>query len=600
MEVITSKYKRLILFTGLLFFSFFIYVCWIFFKERVLAFDPAFFSFLIIDTRDYSIALGRWGSVFSQVLPLTALKRGCSLSTFLHLFSIAPVINYIIIFLIITLWLKNYRAAVALLLSLCLAFRHAFYYTTAELYLGIALSVVLWALIAPMTENSSKIKQYVRLLLSLLLIYVMSYLHQLTLFTIAFVLATELIGGKRYKDKQLWIICGITIGWYLIRIFVLTGTAYENEKIPTLDVFLEQLPNLHYLPSTVYFKHFAPYQLWSMFLLYLASWYYLFRAKNWLYFIFLPLFSLGFLVLILITYYKGESPLMYENYYTVLGFFAAVAFVFSSERFISKSTGFIVLIILLIVNCKGIYNSHDILTKRADYLGRLITYGRKQENKKFLISDRNFPWQVGWVEWAVPFETSLYSALDGKDSVVTFFVTDDMNRHDSLIHKENIFLGPKWAVTWFGSQNLNHDYFHFPSSGYEKLNTYQSDTSFHEEVFNKENVMIYPVMDTYYSDADSFVIVPLNIKNTSAKKLYSIPSGNNPVLLSYHVYDIKGNKIIADGVRTPLEVDILGEYIQGLNVLLPKNKGKYTVEVDLVSENKRWWGINSRFSLVVR
>ncbi|MDF2437830.1 MAG: hypothetical protein K0Q95_2206 [Bacteroidota bacterium] len=599
MEFIEKNYKRLILLCGLLFFGFFLFLGWYFFKERVLAFDPSFFTFLMIDQRDYSIALGRWGSVFSQVLPLAALKNGCDLSTFLHLFSIAPIINYLIIFLLLIL-LKNYRAAIALMLALCLAFRHAFYYTTAELYLGIALSVLLWALIAEPKENSTKSKRILRFVFSLLLIYIMSYLHQLTLFTIAFVLATELIGRKRFKDRYLWIISGITITWFLIRIYILTDTAYENEKIPTMDVFLEQLPNIRYLPSTVYFKLFAKQHFWSMFLVFMAAWYYLFRSRNWLYFLFLPAFSLGFLVLILITYYKGESPLMYENYYTVLGFFAAVAFIFSCDGFLPKSVELSVVVILLIVNCVGIYNAHDILTKRTNYLGRLISYGRKQEHKKFLVSTTNFPWQTSWVEWAVPFETTLFSGLAGPDSVVTVYVTDDINKHDSLINKENIFLGPKWAITWFGSQNLNHDYFHLPSSGYEKLNSYQSDTAFHEEVFGKDNIRLTAVKDKFYSDSDSFVVVPLRIENLSGKKLASIPSGDHPVLLSYHVYNNKGEKLIADGVRTPLEVDIKESYLQGLTVILPKERGEYSVEVDIVSENKRWWGINSKFSLIVR
>lgn len=599
MDATGKQHKKIIAATGILFFSFLLYLSWVFFKERVLAFDPAFFSFLMIDQKGFSIALGRWGSVFSQILPLMAFKNGCSLSTFLHLFSIAPVINYIIIFLVITFGLKNYRASVALMFSLCLGFRHAFYYTTAELYLGIALSILLWAIIAP-AEDISKVRKYIRLFCALLLVYVMSYLHQLTLFTIAFVLATEIIGRQRYRDTHLWIISIATIAWYLIRIYVLTDSTYENEKIPSLSVFIEQLPNLRYLPSTVYFKHFAPYQLWSMFLLFLASWYYLFRMKRWLYFLFLPSFSFGFLVLILITYYKGESPLMYENYYTVLGLFAAVAFVFSSEGFLAPSVRSVVVVLLLLVNCKGIYNAHEILTARADYLGRLVSYGRKQENKKFLISTRNFPWQVGWVDWAVPFETTLYSAIPHPDSVVTFFVTEDMNKYDELIHKENVFLGPRWEVSWFGSQNIYRDYFHFPSTGYDKLNTPQTDTTFHEEEFNKDNIMIRPQQDIFYSGADSFMVVPVTIVNTSGKKLASLPDGPNPVFLSYHVYDQKGNQLVADGVRTPLEVDILKSYVQGITIKLPKEKGDYTIEADLVTENKRWWQINSRFVLVVK
>jgi hypothetical protein len=600
MELISKNYKKSIFLFGFLFFSVLLYISWTFFKERVLAFDPSFFSFLMIDQKDFSIALGRWGSVFSQILPLLALKSHCSLITFLRLFSIAPIINYFIIFLVITLGLKNYRAAVVLMLSLCLAFRHAFYYTTAELYLGIALSVLIWALIAPENGYSSKRNKNIATIATLLLVYVCSYLHQLTLFTIVFVIAAEMLGSKRLKDKQLWLLLGITVVWYLIRIYLLTSSDYEKEKMPSAAVFIEQIPNLRYLPSTIYFKHFAFKQMWPLFLAFCIGWIYLLKIKNWLYFIFLPVYSIGFLILILITYYKGESPLMYENYYTLFGLFAGLPLVYVLFENFTLSRSIIISAIFIAVSTIGIYKAHAILTKRVEYLDRLVSYGKTRPGKKFMISTRNFPWQVGWVHWAVPFETALYSALEGPDNARTFFVAEDMNEYNDLINKENIFLGPSWAVTWFGSDKLNPDYFHFPSTGYEKLSTEQTDTTFHEQEFNKNNILINPVKDIYYSDPDSFVVVPIKITNLLGKKLCSTAAGEHPTYLSYHVYDQDRKLIRADGKRTPLEVDILNEYVQGLEVILPEKKGDYTIVVDLVTENVRWWEINSKFVLVVR
>jgi hypothetical protein len=599
MDHIGKHYKKLVVITGVLFFSILLIFSWIFYKERILSFDPAFFAFQMIDSHNYSIALGRWGAIFSEILPLAALRQNCSMETFLRLFSIAPIINYVIVFLIIVA-LKNYRAAIALMLALCLGFRHAFYYTTAELYFGIALSILLWAIVSPEKEYSSAIKKWIALFASLLLIYVMSYLHQLTVFAIIFILIAEFISNNRYKDTQLWILFGATIIWFYIRIFVLTSTEYESEKIPTPDVFIEQLPFIRYSPSGMHFKHFAKHEIWPLFITFFITWIYLFKMKKWLYFIFLPCFSVAFLILILITYYKGESPMMYENYYTVFGVFAGVSFAYVLYNNVKEKWRLLWILPLLAISLSGIHSAHASLTKRVDYLDRLVSYGRKQEKKKFLVSSQNFPWQYGWVDWAVPFETTLYSAIAGPDSVVTCYVESDMEEHNDLLNKENVFLGPKWAITWFESHHLQKEYFHFPSSGYMKLNSSQADSAFHESEFNKENILITPLKDVYYSDADSFIVAEIKIKNLSEKKLASIPSANNPVFLSYHVYDKEGNKLIADGKRTPLETDVIGECIQSIMVTLPKEKGKYIVEVDLVTENKRWWEINSRFDLVVR
>ncbi|MCE3277836.1 MAG: hypothetical protein K0S44_27 [Bacteroidetes bacterium] len=598
MGYIEKNYKKLVIITGCLFFSYFLFLSWIYYKERVLSFDPAFFAFQIIDTQNYSIALGRWGAIFSQILPLIALKSNCSMETFLRLFSIAPIINYIIVFLII-IALKNYRAAIALMLVLCLGFRHAFYYTTAELYFGLALSVLFWAIIAPEKEYDTAIKKWLALLFSIVLIYIMSYLHQLTVFAIVFILIWEFISGNKYKDVRLWMIFAAASIWFYIRIFVLTNTEYESEKIPSLSVFIEQLPFIRYSPSGMYFKHYAKYEIWPLFLVFFISWIYLFKMKKWLNVLFLPAFSIAFLVLILITYYKGESALMYENYYTVFGVFAGIAFMYVLYNNVSEKWRLLWIIPLLVISVHGIHNAHASFTKRVDYLDRLVSEGRKHEKKKFLVSSQNFPWQYGWVHWALPFETTLYSAIAGADSVVTCFVTPEIDKYDSLINKENVFLGPEWAVTWFESHHLKQNYFRFPSSGYAKLNTSQADSAFHESDFDKGNILIKPLQDTYYSDADSFIVAEIEITNLLYKTFASIPKGNNPVFLSYHI-EQGGKTVVFDGKRTPLEADLKGKIIQSIMVTLPEKKGDYTVEVDLVTENKRWWEIRSKFKLIVR
>lgn len=598
MKFFIEKYKLIFYIASSLFFSFFFYLTWIFYKERMLSFDPSFFSFLIINDKDYYFALDRWGAVFIEFLPLVALKNNCSLETFLRVYSISPIIIYSIVFLLITVGLKNYKAGVALLLSLCLGFRHAFYYATAELYIGIAFAVLLWAIITPEKEYNS-IKKYIVLIVSCGLIYIMSYLHQLTLFTVLFILITELLVNNKYKDNFLWALIIFTIAWYSVRIFILTNSDYEEAKIPSFKIFLQQLPHLRYLPSTNYFKAFAPRQFWSLLLVFIISWGLILKTKKWVYAIFLPIYTITFLVLILITYYKGESPLMYENYYTVLGLFASVALLTTLHKIEDKKWTLILLLPLLVINLNAIYASHSIFTKRIEYIDRLVNYGRKQQNKKFLISKSNFPWQTAWVDWAFPFETTLYSAIPGPDSVVTFYVTPDMNRYDSLIHNENIFLGPEWAITWFGSQNLKKNYFNFPSTGYEKLNSAVPDSFSKQIKFNTDSVFIKPEKNIYYSDADSFVIVPIHIKNYSDRKLYSLASDNRSFYLTYQMYNKDETIKISSGNKTPLDIDIVNDYVQGLNVTLPKHKGEYVVKVNLTTKNTFYKEPAGKFLLVV-
>src|SRR5207247_1248486 len=99
---------------------------------------------------------------------------------------------------------------------------------------------------------------------------------------------------------------------------------------------------------------------------------------------------------------------------------------------------------------------------------------------------------------------------------------------------------------------------------------------------------------------DSLKTVTVKIINNSGKKIPAIPDGGHPTYLTYHIYDSSGKLINWDNLRTPLETDIYASIVQGLNISTNQLKNhKFIIEIDLVTENIRWWGINSQTSLFV-
>ena len=237
---VADKQAKYIQFIGFIFFSLLAYWSWIFFKERMINFDTAFYSFKITQYQKYDIELGRWGSLLSQFLPFYAFKHDCSLATYLKLYSLSFILVDYIIFLIITLVLKNTRAGLALMLMLCLGFRHAFYFSAAELYHGMALTMLFYALVLPIKEYSHQWKKGLAAICAAGLIYTCSYFHQLTIFAILFVLLTGLIVHKKYKSKTIWGLLAFSVIWYVIRVKFLTTSTYEQDKLPGLKVFIDE------------------------------------------------------------------------------------------------------------------------------------------------------------------------------------------------------------------------------------------------------------------------------------------------------------------------------------------------------------------------
>ncbi len=593
-----SPDKKIIQIIGFIFFGILFFISWVYYKERMLSFDPAYFSYQIIQFRRFFIAIGRWGSVFSQVLPLSALAVHCSLKTFLRLYSVAFIINYYIIFLFITLVLKNYRAGFVLMLSLCLGFRFVFYYATAELYFGIALSVLLWAIVAPENPYSSIRKQWWATIISIPLIITISYCHQLTVFTILFAILYEMIYHRKWRDIHLLIPILFTLIWFFIRIEYLTTSEYEQEKILKLDNFINGLPIFFKLPGWIYFKTFFLHSLRTLCFTFLFCYLIAFMFGYWRLFFFMVVFPVGFLVLIIIMYAGGSNNLFFENYYPVFGFFGAIILLYFINEPFPKYIRYLIIAFLLFFNLKGIYNSHTIQTERVQYLDRLTNYGKRLPQKKYLLNIRNIPLNIVSLQGFISFETLEYSSLQSPDSALNFYWTDDMNKYDSILNQKNIFLGPDFCVAWFTTNNMNRKYFRLPSTGYLKVNTSQADTSFHESFFNNKNVRLEAVKETVHSNNYQFVIAPIRIINTSGKTIFSTPDGKHPVYLTYHIYNENGNILYWQNYMNNLEVDVKDEYTQGLLVYLPPKKGTYIIEADFYSEGLRYWNTTTRFKLV--
>ncbi len=590
--------KVIIQVIGFCFFCFLFYISLEYYKERMLSFDSSYYSFLMLQQKTYNFFHGRWISYFSEVIPFMALRQNCSMEFFLKLYSVSFICIYYFLFLVCTLLFKNQRAGIVLMLSLCLAFRLIFYYAVTELFMGIALTAVLWALIAPESPYVSKRDKWIATFLSMLLIYTISYCHQLTFFMVMFIILLEMISSKRFEDRQLIIVFVFTFVWYFLRIKVLSISDYEKEKLDVIANSLNFFPDFFSLPSWMYLKTFFVSSLKPLCITFLFCFGILAYRRKWLLLFFAIIFLAAYTVFTVMIFPEGSNKLFYEYYYTTFGLMAAVLLMRLIYRRFPLWITLLLTILLITINLNGIYKAHFIMTERVKYLDRLTNYGRHLPNKKYLINVANIPLDIVAVQGFLPFETLLYSSLHAPDSAVTFFWREDMHEYDSLLNINKIFLGPDFAPTRFRTDLLNKEFYRLPAGSYRKVNTSQADTVFHESLFDEKNVRLSSAAASVHSNSLNFIIAPIKILNTSGNTIFSTPDAKNPVRMSYHLYAEDGKLISFDNARTTLEVDIVDEYTQGLQVYLPRDKGTYLVEADLVTENVRWWNTKTRFRLV--
>jgi hypothetical protein len=544
---------------------------WHYYLERTACFDSAFFSWLMIDAGEPISVLGRYGSWLPQLLPVALIELGQPLGFVLRSYSISFILFHGLVFYLIAFRLKDGTATLAFPLTLTAAFHYMFYYGISELYQGLSLTVLLWVLLRRAWSVGSSIWWFVGVFL---LNVIISFYHQLLVLPLVFLLVYMALEDGRWRERKVWLLSGALVLWYVLRIALMTKSSYEEARMPKMADMLTYAFRLKDLSSTVYFL-----MVWTKFkallLIMAAGAGMAVMNRSWARSIWAVAFSIGFIVLILIVDRDGMAPVIYENYYPVVGlvwciFFATEAAAMTG-RWKKVTIGTAALASAL--GLLQIHRGHYRLSDRVEYAQRITAYQAQQGARKSLVRFDNYPWTYALVHWAVGFESALCSGVRGPEQAATIFVSDKLALLDTVATRTDQFLGPDWQPIWFGLQNLDHRYFDFPKEvGYAWANT--ADT-----IPEQVAVTIEGPSTPYRMVPDRFTVVPVRIRNTGTGRIPSSGADGRPLQFIYKLLRMDGTLYQESAFRSSLEVDLLpgAEYTQGLVVERPVDKGAYMV-----------------------
>jgi hypothetical protein len=580
-----------VLWIGLMLFAFHAFLALRFYMERTATADSAFFSFLLLDGGKPVEALGRYGSYLAQLLPLVLIHLKAPLALVLKSYSLSFVLLDVAVFLLIALRLKDREAAIALPLVKTVAFHYTFYYGISELNQGLTLMVLAWALLKRFLDRDER-HWGTALAISLLTLW-SSFYHQLLVFPLAFVLALECVRLKLWRDRGFWITALVLLGWFAVRILFFTRSSYEAQRMPSVGELVTYGSALGDLGSAQHllrvFPKFKALLLLIGITVLAALW-----KRAFVLLAGTVLLAVGFLVLVLITDRDGASPNIYENYYTVQGFFWAVLFARLATSI--HRPAFLVPAIaagVLLLGGLQIWRAHDLLTAHVRYAERISDTLRDRGTHKAVGDLRNFPWAYAWGEWPLAMETALVSAQRSPGEAATVFMTDAPAPFDSVMTLPYTFLGPNWKPVWFTTDHFPKAQLHFPRQAYVHLNTVMPDSV--EARIAAKDIQLELLASEMWLAHDRFTVAELRITNRSAETLGSILESGVPMRLGYHLFAADGTLIEREGFRTELEIDLPpgGSHVQGLVIERPVERGTYLLQVDLVTVGKRWWGINA-------
>jgi len=420
-----------------------------------------------------------------------------------------------------------------------------------------------------------------------------SFYHQLLVLPLIFVLVFESIPDKGWRQRRNWFFALAMVAWYVVRIKGMSESAYEESRMPTVGDLATYFMHLRELNSTIYFL-----MVWTKFkamilLMCLAGGLAIYR-RAWVQLTLCMVFTVAFLVLILIVDRNGMAPVIYENYYPVLALVWAILFASMAEPFQGRiRQGVLIgLVAVCSLGLLQIHRGHYRLTDRVEYVQRITAYQAQQGVRKSLVRFDNYPWQYGLVHWAVGMESALCSAVNGPQEAATIFVSDKTAMLDTVAQRKDQFLGPDWEAIWFGLQNLDHHYFDFPMNvGYSWANALDLP-----EV--PSNVVLRGPAEPYRMVPDRFTVIPVTIENPGPGTMPSCAPNGTPIQFAYRLLRADGSVYQESGILSSLEADIAPgtSYQQGLVVERPVDNGRFTVLAWLV-RNRKVIGPHVRFEV---
>ncbi len=440
--------------------------------ERIINSDAAFYLFKLIHFETFNIEHGRYSAFISQLLILPFIKLNINLKALVFIYSISFVLFFYLVYLLISRGLNDRSSALTLIFVLVVGFVHPHYRPVSESTQGLAYALILPGILKSNYLFTKKNKiLFPKYFTAFIIILLCFFSHPITLFPLGFILAHYLINKPRsFKDPLPWFLIFALIVVFLFKTILGTGSSYEENILTNISSFKTGLKNFFELyPTRYFFRRWDTIYLIPLVLFTVTNIYYLIKRK-YLKALLLIFSSLVFFIIHNLVYNQGGSSIELEKNYMTLNLF--IFFTFFHDLYPSikpKTIKIAVLFIPLLLSPSYILRSAKTYENRIEYLGALSKALKHEEGKKFYTASENIDQDKILFLWGVPFETLLYSSLEGPEHSNTLYPFENIKKLPDYIQNPDLFLcttfWPKWDVN-----SLNEYYFRLPSEPYKYFN----------------------------------------------------------------------------------------------------------------------------------
>lgn len=439
---------------GIFFYAVLFVLSLVYYKERMLFSDSAFYLFNLVVHQSPAVFHARFISLFTQIVPLCAIWGKADLALVAKLYSASFVFFFAACYLISGFVFKSYRFALSILLLNLLFATDTFYWMLSELNLGVALMMTMFAGLtaAPIRQRKTAMLLWMAVTMPLIV-----YAHPLMVVPFFFLISFFWFQSSGISRPTLVVAALFFVGIYSVK--TLTSDSYDNTALEGLRNFVRLFPDYFTQPSMRSFRErlFTHY-LWLLVGLPVVLWHYA-RRKHMLTSLLIAGFGLGYILLVLVSFPTAKTPLFYhENLLVPLSIIIGVPLlteVLSGSR--GKNLPMVFVTVVSIMGVVRIIGAADGFSERIDWRRSVLAdYGKE----KVLLQSSLFPKEKVVMEWSTCYEFWALSTIENGYSA-SILVLEQPDELAWAAPTTNAFVS-RWGL--FPYNELPKTYFRFADS----------------------------------------------------------------------------------------------------------------------------------------
>lgn len=442
----------------------------VWYQERMLAMDTAYYAFKVILRQDFYTGHERTISYLPQLLPLLVMKLGGSLKATLIAYSAGFILFYYAAYNVLVYLFRNPQAGLFLALALGLTLRYKFYGPVGEVVLSIVYLALLVGWMTKPAAQFDRLPAWLDVSIGLGLASLLITGHPFLTVSTAVALGFVLIYRKEWLNPRFWIISIYTGGLLLYTFVFVERNDYEAERADSLAEAWQVLSNYQdYYIFRVIYQYFDTQYLLP-FVFFLLSLVLLGRANRYFSAIYLLLSSALVLTIIIVmhAYLNSNIFIMLDGYLVHLGLVWALplAFYCGKEQ---KVWMFVSIGFLLGFSLTRIGDSKKFFQERLAYVQVALDEHTSPTHPKAVAYLEDLDYESLWIGWALGIETLMLSSLDGPQYSRTIYLANKREDLEGLLDEAELFLSVPFGATHVRIADLPSKYFQLPNIPYREI-----------------------------------------------------------------------------------------------------------------------------------